>query len=119
MFKELPDATKVNFIEAPVIDLSTLLPHAPEDVRPSQEGTIPHFPPAQPPLTVSDLIHRFLVYPQSQRLPAEEALKHPWLIASPLLVPADLHSLFSADTASELDGMKLEDHLQVFLGTRI
>ena len=99
--------------------MSALLPHVPEDVRPSQGGTIPHLPPTQPLPTVSDLVHRFLVYSQSQRLPAEEALKHPWLIASPLLVPADLHSLFSADTASELDGMKLEDHLQVFLGTRI
>ncbi|VDB91512.1 unnamed protein product [Peniophora sp. CBMAI 1063] len=118
-FTELPDATKVNFIEAPVIDLKTLLPHAPEDLPVAQESAVSHFPGAQPAAQASDLVHRFLVYPQAQRLSAEKALKHPWLVASPLLLPPGLHDMSGVNTAHEVDGMKLAGHLQVFLGTRI
>ncbi|KZV64580.1 kinase-like protein [Peniophora sp. CONT] len=118
-FRELPDATKVNFIEAPVIDLVSLLPHVPEDRPPTKEGEISHFPDAQPSSSAADLIHRFLVYPQSQRLSAKDALKHPWLTASPLLVPSALQGAMGADVILEYNGRTLADHLQVFMTTRI
>lgn len=52
-----------------------------------------------------DLLHRFLVYPESERLQASEALRHPWFIADPpILLPV------AYPAKNTLDPNNLGDH---------
>ncbi|KAI0053401.1 kinase-like protein [Auriscalpium vulgare] len=90
-FRDLPDGSKVNFVDAPCVNLGTLLPHLrPHDRVPACEPP-EHFPPAQQVASPLDLILRLLVYPPGERLCAKDALLHPWFAdETPLLLPSGL-----------------------------
>jgi cell division cycle 2-like protein len=112
---ELPDASKINFIDSPGVHLSTLLPHL--DV-PLPHGKEVYFPPADQEPTVADLLQRLLIYPPDLRLKAVEALRHPWLLGDgPLVLP---RSALASDNvlpyAAEMrDGRTAGEWLKVFL----
>ena len=114
-FMELPDASKINFIDSPGVHLSTLLPHLD---APPQHGKEVHFPPADQEQTVADLLQRLLIYPPYLRLKAVEALRHPWLLGDgPLVLP---RSALASDNvlpyAAEMrDGRTAGEWLKVFL----
>ncbi|THH13491.1 hypothetical protein EW146_g6721 [Bondarzewia mesenterica] len=91
-FTDLPDATKVTFMDAPGIPLGTLLPNLPnlrDRSNKLTDGHDPsHFPARDLSPTALDLIHRLLIYPPSSRLKAVDAQRHPWFSAKPpLLLP--------------------------------
>ncbi|KAJ6479215.1 kinase-like domain-containing protein [Mycena vitilis] len=69
-FHTLPGASSVDFTVVPPVPLASFLPNVP----PSESAT------------VLDLLERFLVYPEAQRLRAGDALKHAWL-AGQILLP--------------------------------
>ncbi|KAI0275240.1 kinase-like domain-containing protein [Gloeopeniophorella convolvens] len=87
-FAELPDANKINFMDAPGVHLQTLLSHIdlpPPDRPPS------HSPPTEQVPTALDFVQRFLVYPPESRLKAADALRHPWLMdEGPLVLPSSV-----------------------------
>ncbi|KDQ62972.1 hypothetical protein JAAARDRAFT_362090 [Jaapia argillacea MUCL 33604] len=85
-FSELPDATKVTFKIVPPVDLQPLFPNHPLPEPSHAPSPVMHFPCVEYSLTPFDLIHRFLVYPPSQRLSARDALHHPWFSAGPPLL---------------------------------
>ena len=89
-FGSLPDASKVEFIQVPAIDLTTLLPNLPpSSARPAPEAPTSHSPPFEMLPTPFDLLHRLLVYPPANRIKASVALMHPWFLrSSGLLLPA-------------------------------
>lgn len=75
--------------------------------------------PSSPDLAF-DLLKRFIVYPQSERLKAAEALKHPWFIAEPpALVPVG-YSLANAQNALAMqrDGKTLGEWICSILPRR-
>ncbi|TBU26870.1 kinase-like protein [Dichomitus squalens] len=75
-FKQLPDAEKVTFIEVPPADLSKLLPNLPSEGR-YQESE-----------DSFDLLTRLLTYEPVMRLPAADALGHPFFKRGlPLVLP--------------------------------
>ncbi|KAI0034344.1 kinase-like domain-containing protein, partial [Vararia minispora EC-137] len=113
-FTNLPDATKVNFIEASGVVLASLLPNLPDGDPGLENRETVHFPPHVAPPHASDLIHRFLVYPQTRRLQASDALKHPWFTSGPqLLVPPCLQGVVPS-AAVGIGGTTLSDHLRTF-----
>jgi hypothetical protein len=91
-FRNLPDASKLDFVPAQPVKLSAFLPHlCPAPAEPTLDKTDAPFPPAEPvePYAL-DLLHRFLVYPSDRRLRARDALKHPWFTSEPpVLLPED------------------------------
>ncbi|KAJ7144836.1 kinase-like domain-containing protein [Mycena crocata] len=68
-FRDLPDASSIEFTVVPPVPLASFLPNLPSDSA-----------------AVLDLIERFLAYPPPQRLRACDALKHEWF-AGPILLP--------------------------------
>ncbi|KAI0319547.1 kinase-like domain-containing protein [Amylostereum chailletii] len=111
-FTDLPDATKVNFVQAPVSHFSTRLPNLPNKDRESPDAPPSHMPPSHPRPSALDLIHRLLVYSPPSRLPAAAVLDHPWL--SNILLPPRLAT--KAKVPTEHNGKKLADLLRAFLG---
>ncbi|KZP29315.1 kinase-like protein [Athelia psychrophila] len=102
-FQDLPNAKLVQFTSAPAVHLPSLLPNLPSS-----------------PDLACDLLKRFIVYPQSERLKAAEALNHPWFIADPpALVPVG-YSLASAETALAMqrDGKTLGEWICTILPHR-
>ncbi|TFY75698.1 hypothetical protein EWM64_g8315 [Hericium alpestre] len=125
-FGDLPDATKISFAEVPGIDFASILPNLslppppPQGRRISERSQLSHLPPADAVPTPQDLVHRFLVYPQSSRLTADAALKHPWFTSDvPLLLPPEVTSRGAAPSVSETwKGKSLEGWLQVIMSAR-
>ena len=90
-FGSLPDASKVEFIEVPAIDLTTLLPNLPPSTTHLSPPEVPtsHSPPPEMLPTPFDLLRRLLVYPPANRIKASAALMHPWFSGGlGLLLPA-------------------------------
>ena len=91
---DLPDATKVSFIEATGVNITSLLPNLPSDDPGASNECATHIPPNKISPHASDLIHRFLVYPQSRRLSAADGMKHPWFTTGdPLLLPSSIRDV--------------------------
>jgi cyclin-dependent kinase 8/11 len=114
-FAELPDANKINFIDAPGVPLSTLLPHSKGSRLYEKQA---HFPPADPEPTALDLIHRLLVYPPESRFRAADALRHAWLLDDPPLVlpqAALASDVVPACAAEVRDGRTAGEWLRAFL----
>ncbi|KAI0066533.1 kinase-like protein [Artomyces pyxidatus] len=112
-FTKLPDANKVNFIDAPVVDLRTLLPHLPEEHRqPPPVETSSHFPPEGQAPSPLDLIHRLLVYPPASRLRAASALEHPWFAADP---PVQIPASVLIHTNSHISALPVDRPLSPWL----
>ena len=106
-FRDLPDATKVTFVSVPAVDLTSLLPNLPPSAIPqarssSSPQATPHAPPRIMSLSPLDLLHRFLVYPQSDRIRAVDALKHPWFIVDPVALLPPGYPLEHVDDGSIL-----------------
>ncbi|KAI0830884.1 kinase-like protein [Trametes gibbosa] len=75
-FKQLPDATKVNFVQVPPVDIAKLLPNLPPEGPESERKNC------------LDLISRFLVYPPESRIRVSQALGHTLFQRGlPLLLP--------------------------------
>jgi len=88
------------FISVPAIDLASLLPNLPPSTKPNSVAATSHSPAETMVSSPFDLLRRFLVYPQSERLRAAEALKHPWFAADPMLLLPSGYALDS--TCSDL-----------------
>ena len=77
-YEKLPGAQSIVFNVVPKVPLAPLLPNLPPLSLVSQ---------ASP---VLDILAKFLQYPPSSRLTAEDALQHPWFTTSAILcLPQD------------------------------
>lgn len=92
-FQELPDASKVTFISVPSVSLASLLPNLPQSTKPESAQATSHSPPETMAPSPFDLLHRFLVYPQLERLRAAEALQHSWFTVDPMPLPPSAYPL--------------------------
>ncbi|KAH9854280.1 kinase-like protein [Lenzites betulinus] len=103
-FKQLPDATKVNFIQVPPVDVATLLPNLPLEGLPEREDCL-------------DLISQLLVYPPESRLCATDALGHPLFQRGfPLLLPHGYPQADLPEDATDVwQGRVLADVLAPYL----
>lgn len=106
----------------PSVDLASLLPNLPPSTKPESVQATSHLPPETKEPSPFDLLRRFLVYPESRRLRAAEALRHPWFTADPmpLLPPAyplsdDQRSDLSKRVGSDWEGKTLGE----WLGTNL
>ncbi|KAF7976180.1 hypothetical protein HWV62_7340 [Athelia sp. TMB] len=102
-FKELPNASLVQFTVVPPVDLAALLPNLP----PSSDGAF-------------DILRNLVVYPQTERLNAAEALKHHWFAADPpaLLPAGHLWARGDEGLATSWNGKSLSDWYQPMLPHR-
>lgn len=120
-FSELPDASKINFIDSPGVPLSTLLPHQHGDLDvplPPANLKQVHFPPAEQGPTAVDLLQRLLVYPPVSRFKATAAVTHPWLLRDgPLVLPraAIASGGMPAHATETRDGKTAGEWLKLFL----
>ncbi|KAF9225186.1 kinase-like protein [Gyrodon lividus] len=89
-FLNLPDASKVSFIDVGAVDLAPLLPNLPPSVSKMPLDTKTHAPSTEMICSPLDLVRRFLLYEPSSRLRPPDALCHPWFTAEPgLVLPGD------------------------------
>ncbi|KIJ66610.1 hypothetical protein HYDPIDRAFT_26943 [Hydnomerulius pinastri MD-312] len=116
-FMNLPDASKVTFVDAEAMDLGLLLPNLPPSISKLPMETKTHAPPPEMIPSPLDLIHRFLVYEPSTRLRPSDASNHPWFTSNPgLVLPDDctlpLSQLTNITSTSTWDNQTLGDLLR-------
>ncbi|TIA85383.1 hypothetical protein E3P99_04005 [Wallemia hederae] len=99
-YADLPDYNKITFNSPTPKHLSSFLPYLPEVPDPVP-STFAHTPTYEPIATAYDLIERLLQYSAPKRLSATDAINHPWITSSPILVPAQgSHDAYSRSTHS-------------------
>lgn len=107
-FLQLPDASKLSFVDVDAVDLAPLLPNLPPSTLHLSLDIKTHMPSGEMSPTPLDLVSRFLVYEPSRRLRPRDALRSPWFEAEPgLLLPDDYP--ISSTQAALLDGQELLD----------
>ncbi|KAK0209199.1 kinase-like domain-containing protein [Desarmillaria ectypa] len=74
-FRELPDASRVQFVVVPPVPLDSVLPHLPHDQTPHELG----------------LLQSLFRYPPSARITATDAIAHA-CFADGVLIPPEIHN---------------------------
>ena len=95
------------------------MPNLPDgNITAEDRALMSHFPPDELVPSAFDLVQRFLVYPQRERLKATDAMKHPWVSNNkPLLLPPCGKDLIS-DAIIEVEGKTLAHYIRAFMESK-